>query len=212
MYQQRSWFWLFCVRLNPSASGVFFWKRTAGNGVKIKSKKRNFVWHQRILRRQNIENKSDSKFFTWSMIMSYLLVMTLLGVSWGALGSNKRYQNIFRRRKFRQRRAKCASENPALITIVAFVSIVYPLRFEAVAAPPDQLKIQKQSMSFLFITTLISHTFYNKTCLTCPKRTNNEAIKPTWRIMLRTLIGEARKHDTRHTSRFQLCQTSVNIL
>ena len=105
------------------------------------------------------------------------------------------------------------SENPALITIVAFVNIVYSLRFEPVAAAPDQLKIPTQSMlPFLFITTLISHTFYNKNCLTCPKRTNNEAIKPTWRIMLRTLIGEARKHDTRPTSRFQLCQTSVNIL
>ena len=29
--------------------------------------------------------------------------------------------------------------------------------------------------------------------------------------MLGTLIGDARKHDTRSTSRFQLRQTSVNI-
>ena len=54
------------------------------------------------------------------------------------------------------------SENPALITIVAFVSIVYSLRFEAVAAPPDQLKIPAQSMPFLFITTLIFTLFIIK--------------------------------------------------
>ena len=45
-----------------------------------------------------------------------------------------------------------------------------------------------------------------------PKWTNNEAIKPIRSIMLRTLNAEARKHGTQFTGRFQLSQTSVNIL
>ena len=97
-------------------------------------------------------------------------------------------------------------------SLLYIIIVYYSPRFDVVAASPKSDKIPMQLLSFLFITALISHAFENNNCLTLPKKTNNKPIEPVRNIMLRTLNGEARKHDTRPTDRFQLHQTSVNIL